>query len=102
MIVSTIPEFEINMLVINKIKQVNKDAIIIVMSHNIEEANILYDTGATYVIMPHFLGGSHASMMINKHGLNLNKFLDEKKKHIKQLKTKKELGYEHPKAEKHR
>jgi len=102
MIVSTIPEFETNLLLINKIKQINSGAIIITVSHNIEEANLLYNAGATYVIMPHFLGGSHASMMINKHGLNLNKFLDEKRKHLKQLKIKRELGYEHPKAEKHR
>lgn len=102
MIVSTIPEFETNLLLINKIRQMNKKAIIIVVSHNIEETGLLYGKGATYVIMPHFLGGSHASMMINKHGLNLNGFLKEKKKHIKQLKTKKRLGHEHPKAEKHR
>jgi len=102
MIVSTIPEFETNLLLIKKIKQTTKKAIIMVVSHNIEEANILYDAGATYVIMPHFLGGHHASMMISKHGLNINKFLKEKKKHLKHLKTKKELGHEHPKAEKHR
>ena len=102
MIISTIPEFETNLLLIEKVRQINKDAIIIVVSHNINEANKLYSIGATYVIMPHFLGGSHASMMIDKHGLNLKKFLKEKKKHIKQLKTRKDLGYEHPKAEKHR
>ena len=102
MIASTIPEFEINLLLINKIRQINKDAIIIVISHNIEEANILYKAGATYVIMPHFLGGSHASMMINKHGLSIDNYLQERKEHLKYLKTKKRLGYEHPKAEKHR
>jgi len=102
MIVSTIPEFETNLLLTNKIRQINKNAIILVVSHNIEEANALYKAGVTYVIMPHFLGGSHTSMMINKHGLNLNKFLSEKKKHIKQLKIKSELGHEHPRAEKHR
>jgi len=100
MVVSTIPEFETNLLLINKIRQMNKDAIIIVVSHDIEEANVLYKTGATYVIMPHFLGGSHASMMIDKYGLNPKKFLKEKRKHIKELKTKKELGHEHPRAEK--
>ena len=101
MVVSTVPEFETNLLLINKIRQINKKAIVIVVSHNIEEANKLYSLGATYVIMPHFLGGSHASMMIDKHKLNINKFLDEKKKHIKQLKIKRELGHEHPKVEKH-
>ncbi|MCK5450038.1 cation:proton antiporter [Candidatus Pacearchaeota archaeon] len=102
MIVSTIPEFDTNMLLISKIRQINKKAIIMVISHNIEEANELYKIGATYVIMPHFLGGSHASMMINEYQLDVNKFLKEKEKHIKYLKTRKKLGYEHPKPEKHR
>jgi len=102
MIVSTVPEFETNLLLIDIIRQINKDAIIMVVSHDIEEANTLYDKGATYVIMPHFLGGSHASMMINKHGLNLNEFLDEKKKHLKQLKVKRKLGHEHPEIEKNK
>ena len=100
MIVSTIPEFETNLLLIRKIRQINKEVIIMAVSHNLEEANILYGKGATYVIMPHFLGGSHASMMIDKYKLNLNKFLGEKKKHIKQLKVKRVLGHEHPKPEK--
>ena len=102
MIVSTIPEFETNMLLICKIRQINKNAIIIVISHNIEEATELYDKGATYVLMPHFLGGSHASRMINEYKLDVNKFLKERKKHIQYLKARKKLGYEHPKAEKHR
>ncbi|MBU4070206.1 MAG: cation:proton antiporter [Nanoarchaeota archaeon] len=101
MIVSTIPEFETNLLLINEIRQINKKAIIIVMSHNIEEANELYAQGATYVIMPHFLGGSQASKMIDEYKLDADKFLKEKEKHLKYLKDKKRLGHEHPKAEKH-
>ncbi len=100
MVVSTIPEFETNLLLINQIRKINKDAIIMVISHNIEETNELYDAGATYVIMPHFLGGSHASRMIDEYKLDLNKFLEEKQKHIKYLKNKKILGHEHPKIEK--
>ena len=100
MAASTIPDFEINLLLIKRIRKRNKKAIILVLSDNIEEANELYDQGASYVIMPHFLGADYASMLMNKHGMNLNRFLDEKKKHIKKLKTKKALGHEHPKAEK--
>jgi Kef-type K+ transport system membrane component KefB/Trk K+ transport system NAD-binding subunit len=102
MVVSTIPEFETNLLLTSRIRQISKKAIIIVVSHNIEEANVLYGKGATYVIMPHFLGGGYASRMINEYGLDLNKFLKERKVHIKYLKNKKKRGHEHPKAEKHR
>ena len=102
MVVSTIPEFETNFLLVGKVRQMNEKAIIIVTSHNVEEANELYNQGATYVIMPHFLGGIHASKMIDDYKLDLSKFLKEKKKHVKYLNNKKKLGHEHPKAEKHK
>ncbi|MCD4771716.1 cation:proton antiporter [archaeon] len=102
MIISTIPEIETNLLLINKIRHMNNDAVIIAIAHKIENAKMLYNAGATYVIMPHFLGGSHASMMIDKHGLNSKKFLNEKKKHLKQLKEKERLGHEHPEVERNK
>ena len=102
MAVSTIPDFETNLLLVERIRQENKNAIIMTISHNIDEANQLYDWGATYVIMPHFLGGSHASKMIDEYGLDINKFQKEKERHIEYLKNKKEAGHEHPKAEKDR
>ena len=102
LIFSTIPDFETNSLLISETKKANKKAIIIVISHHIDEANELYKKGATYVVMPHFLGGNYASMIIKKNKLNLNKFLKEKEKHLKYLKSKKRLGHEHPKAEKDR
>ncbi len=102
MVVSTIPESETNALVISKIRKTNKKAIIMVISHSLEETDMLYKKGATYVIMPHFLGGSHASMMIGKYGLDNEGFLKERQKHFKYLKVRKELGHEHPKIEKHR
>lgn len=102
LIFSTIPDFETNSLLISETKKVNKKAIIIVISYYIDEANELYKKGATYVVMPHFLGGNYASMMIKKNKLDFDKFLKEKEKHLKYLKSKKRLGHEHPKAEKDR
>ena len=78
-----------------------KKAIIIVISHQIDEAIELYDKGATYVLMPHFLGGHHASTLIEKNGLSINKFLKEKVVHIEHLKKRKNIGHEHPKHERH-
>ena len=102
MIVSTIPDFETSNLLIKKTRESNKKAIIMVVSHDLDEAKELYEAGATYVIMPHFLGGSYASMMINKYGLNMNKFLKEKKKHLDHLMIRKNIGHEHPKIERNR
>ena len=102
MIVSTIPDFETSNLLIKKTRELNKKAIMLVVSHDIDEAKKLYEAGATYVIMPHFLGGSYASMMINKYGLNMNKFLKERKLHLTHLKMRKDIGHEHPKIERNK
>ncbi|MFH1276216.1 MAG: cation:proton antiporter [Candidatus Woesearchaeota archaeon] len=99
MAVSTIPDLRTNLLIINKIKESNKKIIITVVSHQIDEAIKLYEAGAAYVLMPHFLGGYHASTMIEKHGLSYDKFIKEKIAHIEHLKNRKEIGHEHPKHE---
>ena len=99
MIVSTIHNLDTNLLLINKIRESNKKTIITVVSHQIDEAMKLYDAGATYVLMPHFLGGHHVSTMIEEYGLNLNKFLKEKIAHIEHLRKRKEIGHEHPRQE---
>ncbi len=96
MVASTIHNLDTNLLLINKVRESNKKAIITVVSHQIDEAMKLYDAGATYVLMPHFLGGHHVSTMIEEHGLNLNKFLKEKVAHIEHLRKRKEIGHEHP------
>ena len=101
MIVSTITDFDTNLLLVNKIRESNEKTIIIVVSHQIDEAMELYDRGATYVIMPHFLGGHHASTLIEKYGLDFNKFLKEKVAHIEHLEARKNIGHEHPKHEGH-
>lgn len=102
MIISTIPDIETSLLLIRKVREGNKKAIIIIVSHQIEEALKLYENGATYVVMPYFLGGQYASALIQKCGMNLNEFLKEKAKHINHLKIRDKLKHEHPKAEKHR
>ena len=62
----------------------------------------LYNQGATYVIMPHFLGGHHASTLIEKYGFNVNKFLEQKIVHLEYLQDRKSQGHEHPKHHRHR
>jgi Kef-type K+ transport system membrane component KefB len=100
LVVSTIPAFETNLLLIDKIRQEDNKKIIITVSQNIDEANELYERGATYVIMPHFLGGIHISKMIDEYQLDLGRFLKERKKHLKYLKNKKRADHEHPRPKK--
>ncbi|PIN89535.1 sodium:proton exchanger [Candidatus Pacearchaeota archaeon CG10_big_fil_rev_8_21_14_0_10_32_14] len=98
--VSTIPEFETNLLLIEKIRTINKNAIVILRAHSVKEALELYERGASYVLTPHFLGGEYISQLINNAGTNVKQYSSEKEKHIKTLKSMFERGIEHPKVDK--
>lgn len=77
MIISTIPEYETNLLLIRKVRRVNSDAVFMAVSHQIDEALRLYEAGATYIITPHFFGGAYAAQLIERHGFDKNKFVQE-------------------------
>lgn len=96
LVVSTIPDLESNLLLINMIRLVNPDCIIIVRSHQIKDALELYEKGANYVLTPHFLGGEYVSKMIGDFKIDDKKYVKEKQKHIKLLKEIKERGHKHP------
>jgi Kef-type K+ transport system membrane component KefB/Trk K+ transport system NAD-binding subunit len=101
MIVSTIRDLETDLLLIKKIRECNKKSIIIAVAHQIDESLLLYDEGATYVIMPHFLGGHHTATMIEEYGFDATRFLENKIAHIEHLKSRKEMGHDHPKHDQH-
>lgn len=92
MVVSTIKDFDINALLISKLRPINKKAIIIVVSHQPDEAMQLYKLGASYVLMPNFIGGYHTSVLLEEYGFDLDKFLAEKAKHYKDLMRRKANG----------
>jgi len=96
MAVSTIPDFETNAFLIKKIRNINKNALIMTMSHNISEAQKLYEFGASYVILPHFLGGRHASLIIQRIGFNSSKLAKIRTAHLKYLQKRESIGHEHP------
>jgi Kef-type K+ transport system membrane component KefB len=88
--VSTIPDIKVNILLIKKIKEENADAIIIVRAREVHEAKILYNLGATYVVMPHYLGAKYATSMIKRIGLNSKGFKEEREKHFDYLNKNKQ------------
>lgn len=87
MVISTIPDFNTNKLLFEKITKINPKAITIAISHKVDEASELYDLGVTYVIMPHYLGADFAAHMITKHGLDKKGFVDERRSHLEKLRS---------------
>lgn len=97
MVVSTIPQFETNIMLVNAVIKANPKCIVVPMAHRVNDALELYKKGAAYVILPHFLSGHHVSLMVKRFGLEPANFKAEKEKQIMHLLHKKKQGYEQPK-----
>lgn len=79
MIISTIPDVQTNELIITYYRQKQPNGIIITTAHTVPNAMKLYGEGATYVILPHYLGAYHATAMITKGLQDQNVFFSERK-----------------------
>ncbi|MBU2036972.1 NAD-binding protein, partial [Patescibacteria group bacterium] len=101
MLVSTIPEIETNILILEKIKHQNPTAIAMMIAHNIRDAMILYDEGADYVILPHFLGGKYASLLVKNLHFDPERFKKLRQRHISHLYLRESLGQNHPTIKKY-
>ena len=95
LVVSTIPSRTGNEMIIKNIKKKNPDATVIVTSTEINDALKFYDLGADYVIIPHFLGGEHMSIMLEDISKNFDKLINTKISHIRELKLRRELHPHH-------
>ncbi|MCE9586136.1 cation:proton antiporter [Candidatus Uhrbacteria bacterium] len=88
LVISTLPDVETNLFLLNKVRRQSEMAIVILMAHSAEEALLLYKNGANYVVLPHFLGGSYATLLLDKYGLDVEQFAEERDKHLKHLKAR--------------
>lgn len=87
LIVSTIPDAKTNLLLTKFVHEVNPKAILIILTYDKKEAKKLYDAGATYIVVPHYLGAAHITNIINKLGLDLSGFKEEREKHYRHLQS---------------
>jgi Kef-type K+ transport system membrane component KefB/Trk K+ transport system NAD-binding subunit len=86
LIVSTITDSEINLFLLNFLARKNSKAVVIAQADNPKEASKLYDEGAGYVILPHFIGGEKIGAFVKNSGLNKSSFKRIREQHIRQLK----------------
>lgn len=86
--ISTMPDFNANMLLVKTYRRLNLTGIIIVISHDVDQARQLYLNGASYVVMPHYLGAHHAASMVSKYGFNIEEFERERNNHLNRLSKK--------------
>jgi len=85
LIISTIPDQETTLTLLEAIKEKNSNAAIIATVEQPRDAHYLYKEGIDYVIIPHHLGGDFANQLIRELGTDKAKYIQRGKKHFKEL-----------------
>lgn len=94
LVISTFTDFDITEQLVRNVARINPKAVIICHADNIVEAVRLYDTGATYVMIPHYIGTEKASSFIKKSGLKKSEFKKYREKHLAYLQSHYEVNLE--------
>lgn len=85
LIVSTVNDHQTNLFLVAQIQKMNPSAVIICHSDNPRDAKDLYALGATYVMIPHYIGSEKISSFIMKNGFKKSEFNKYREKHLDYL-----------------
>lgn len=96
LIVSTMSHFPTTKFLIEFVEKHNPDAVIIAQADTPEQAAELYGLGASYIMVPHFVGQERLSNFMVRHGFKKKEFEKHKEKHLAQLHNKYDLPDQDP------
>ncbi len=83
LVISTIPDLGDNLSLLRELRVDNRKAKIVVMALDNHDANVLYDAGADYVILPHLAGGRQIAKLLHEDKLgDLEKLKQSDKSYI--------------------
>jgi len=85
LIVSTITDFETSSSLLNFLDREDSSAVVIAQADNARQASDLYKMGASYVILPHYIGGEKISAFVKKSGLSKSAFKKFRDDHLDYL-----------------
>lgn len=85
LIVSNLTDHQTNALLLTHLEQVNPHAVAICHADTIQEAAELYGLGASYVMMPHYIGTEKITSFIRKSGMKKSEFNKFRSKHLEYL-----------------
>lgn len=91
LIISTVPSFDDNKIIISKAKAFGIP--VVVTSLHLKDAQELYKLGASYVIIPHFLGSEKVANMLKTFLRGKKAIKNIKEKHMNYLGSRSELGH---------
>ena len=85
LVVSMMSDFPTNAFLVNYLSQANPKTVIICSADTPGQAADLYAEGASYVMMPHYIGSEQIVSFIRKSGLSQAAFKEFKAKHLLRL-----------------
>lgn len=87
LVIITVNDFNTNAYVLQLMERTNPNCVIICHSENINEAAELYTLGASYVMLPHYIGNEKISAFIKKNGFKKSEYRKFHDKHIEYLRS---------------
>lgn len=87
LVVSTMTDFDTNAFLVKLLENINPRAVVICHGENAAEAQSLYEMGASYVMVPHYIGSEKISSFIRRTGLNKTEFKKYREKHLVYLRS---------------
>jgi Kef-type K+ transport system membrane component KefB len=87
LVVSTMTDHESNKFLAKFLEHVNTHLVFISHADTIAQAAELYELGASYVMMPHYIGSEKIGSFIKKNGLKKAEFKKFREKHLAYLQT---------------
>lgn len=87
LVVSTISDFAVNIQLAGYLEKLNPRTVFICNAENAHHASELYNEGADYVMLPHYIGSEKIGAFIRKSGLKKAEFKKFRSKHLAYLET---------------
>lgn len=94
LIISTFTDVTVTEQMVSNVHKINPKAVIICHATNQEEAIKLYELGASYVMIPHYIGSEKVSTFLKRNGASADDFAQFKEKHLDYLQT--HFSHGHP------
>lgn len=85
LVVSTISDHKTNAFLAHWLKKHNPAAVFVCSADSALHASDLYADGASYVMMPHYIGSEKLSAFIKKKGFSKTEFKQHREKHLAHL-----------------
>lgn len=87
-IISTLPEVDDQLTLVRHVRGLTKKTHIIANLYHIDSLKTLYDAGASYVLMPHLVGGNWMSTVLKEKPWTKKTFSDLKKSQKEEMKLR--------------